>query len=124
MLHCLQCGFVHFQPENLRLRVIGRLKSLTLLDGSAVTEIEATSALRVAAGSRISQLSLLSHARTNPDKARSLSLMSTPHILEKLSRNKPEKIGDHDNQWYLKVSDRLDWYVSCKLKIGLNLKVV
>ncbi|KAJ8308256.1 hypothetical protein KUTeg_013130 [Tegillarca granosa] len=92
------------KPENLRLRVIGRLKSLTLLDGSAVTEIEATAALRVAAGSRISQLSLLSHARTNPEKARSLSLMPTPQILEKLSRNKPEKIGDHDNQWFLKVT--------------------
>ncbi|XP_021359490.1 leucine-rich repeat-containing protein 9-like isoform X6 [Mizuhopecten yessoensis] len=92
------------KPENLRLRVIGRLKSLTLLDGSAVTENEATSALRVAAGSRISQLSLLTHGRTDESKPRSLNLLGIAQILEKMSRLKPEKFGESDSQWYSKVT--------------------
>ncbi|KAK3093172.1 hypothetical protein FSP39_012192 [Pinctada imbricata] len=92
------------KPENLRLRVIGRLKSLTLLDGSAVTEIEATAALRVAAGSRISQLSLLTHSRTDNHRPRSLNLLSTAQIMERYSRLRPEKVGDNDNHWYTKVT--------------------
>ena len=92
------------KPENIRLRIIGRLKSLTLLDGTCVSETEATAALRVAAGSRISHLSLLTHARTDGNKPRSLSLMTTPHILERISRSKPEKMNDHDSHWFLKVT--------------------
>lgn len=92
------------KPENIRLRIIGRLKSLTLLDGTCVSETEATAALRIAAGSRISHLSLLTHTRTDAAKPRSLSLMTTPHILEKVSRHKPEKINDHDTHWFQKVT--------------------
>ncbi|XP_076099461.1 leucine-rich repeat-containing protein 9-like isoform X2 [Mytilus galloprovincialis] len=92
------------KPENLRLRIIGRLKSLTLLDGSCVSETEATGALRIAAGSRISHLSLLTHTRTDNNKPRSLSLLTTPHILEKISRSKPEKMNEHDSHWFLKVT--------------------
>ena len=95
------------QPDNLRLRIIGRLKSLTVLNGAAVTEIESSGALRVAAGSRISQVSLLSFSRTDQHKPRSLSLMSTAQILVTTSRHKPEKIGDHDFHWYSKVSQSL-----------------
>jgi hypothetical protein len=76
---------------------------LTLLDGTCVSETEATAALRVAAGSRISHLSLLTHTRTDGNKPRSLSLMTTPHILERISRSKPEKMNDHDSHWFLKV---------------------
>ncbi|XP_022332451.2 leucine-rich repeat-containing protein 9-like isoform X3 [Crassostrea virginica] len=92
------------KPQNLRLRIIGRLKSLTLLDGTGVTELEATAALRVAAGSRICQLSLLTHARVDLCKPRSLSLMPTAEILEKQSHNRPEKLNDTDTHWYLKVT--------------------
>ncbi|XP_056023048.1 leucine-rich repeat-containing protein 9-like isoform X3 [Ostrea edulis] len=92
------------KPQNIRLRVIGRLKSLTLLDGSAVTEHEATAALRVAAGSRICQLSLLTHARVDSHKPRSLSLMPTAEILEKQSHHRPEKLGETDTHWYQKVT--------------------
>lgn len=106
---CEFCKFFNisiliFQPQNIRLRVIGRLKSLTLLDGSAVTEHEATAALRVAAGSRICQLSLLTHARVDSHKPRSLSLMPTAEILEKQSHHRPEKLGETDTHWYQKVS--------------------
>ena len=103
MIYEIRSQFCVFQPENLRLRIIGRLKSLTLLDGSCVSETEATGALRIAAGSRISHLSLLTHTRTDNNKPRSLSLLTTPHILEKISRSKPEKINEHDSHWFLKV---------------------
>ena len=45
-----------FQPAGFRLRVIGRIRTLKMLDGVAVNEAEATAALRLAAGSRISQV--------------------------------------------------------------------
>ncbi|KAL3874482.1 hypothetical protein ACJMK2_037491, partial [Sinanodonta woodiana] len=92
------------KPENLRLRIIGRLKSLTILNGTQVTEVESSSALRVAAGSRISQLSLISHSRTTHQKPRSLSLMSTAQILCSQNRNRPEKVGEADSSWYSKVT--------------------
>lgn len=98
------------QPDELRLRIVGRLKSLTTLDGQPVTEIEATGALRMAAGSRVSQISLLSHSRTDDQRPRSLSLNSTAQIITQNSRAKPEKIGDHDTQWYQKVCQ---FFVSC-----------
>lgn len=97
------CIFTVLQPDNLRLRIVGRLKSLTVLNGSSVLETESSAALRVAAGSRISQVSLLTHSRTDHHKPRSLSLLSTAQVLCAISRHKPEKIGDHDTHWYSKV---------------------
>ena len=44
------------QIDGLRLRAIGRIKTLTILNGQAVTEQESAAALRMAAGSRISQV--------------------------------------------------------------------
>ena len=58
------------KPSGLRLRVISRLKSLTKLDGVLVTEAEATAAMRMAAGARVSQVSLLAHSRTDVTKPR------------------------------------------------------
>ena len=46
------------QREGLRLRAIGRIKSLTALNGQLVLEQESAAALRMAAGSRISQVSV------------------------------------------------------------------
>ncbi|KAL4237983.1 Leucine-rich repeat-containing protein 9 [Mactra antiquata] len=92
------------KPDNLRLRIIGRLKSLTVLDRTNVTEGESSAALRVAAGSRISQVSLLTHSRTDHHRPRSLSLFSTAQILINTSRHKPEKVGDSDTHWYSKIT--------------------
>ncbi|XP_077999840.1 leucine-rich repeat-containing protein 9-like isoform X2 [Glandiceps talaboti] len=92
------------KPDGLRLRTIGRLKSLTKLNGSSVTESEATAALRMAAGSRISQVSLLAHSRTDKTRPRSLSLASYAQILWSTSRNKPDRVGENDSQWYLQVT--------------------
>ena len=49
------------QVEYLFLRVIGRLKSLTLLNGTNVTESDAAAALRLNAGTRITPVSLIYH---------------------------------------------------------------
>ncbi|XP_041353285.1 leucine-rich repeat-containing protein 9-like isoform X2 [Gigantopelta aegis] len=92
------------KPNTLRLRIIGRLKALTLLDGVPVTEEEATSALRVAAGSRISQFSLITFSRTNNTSPRSLSLVELAKLIYHMSRNKPEKLNEHDTSWYSKVT--------------------
>ncbi|XP_052269181.1 leucine-rich repeat-containing protein 9-like isoform X5 [Dreissena polymorpha] len=89
---------------NLRLRIIGRLKSLSVLNRIPVHESESSSALRVAAGSRISQVSLLTFSRTDQSRPRSLSLLSTSQIMCAMSRNKPERVNDHDTHWYSKIT--------------------
>ena len=52
----LSLQFSHIKAEYLFLRVIGRLKSLTQLNGVPVTETDAAAALRLVAGTRISQV--------------------------------------------------------------------
>ena len=94
------------QPEGLRLRAIGRIKSLTKLNGSPVTEGEATAALRMAAGSRVSQVSLLALSRTDTERPRSLSLALAAQVLTQTSRNKPDRGSEQDNLWYAKVRQR------------------
>ncbi|KAK7487003.1 hypothetical protein BaRGS_00021673, partial [Batillaria attramentaria] len=91
-------------PDGLRLRVVGRLKSLKWLNGEHITEGESTMALRVAAGSRISQLSLLTNSRTDLTLPRSLSMGSGAQILVHNSRLKPDKVSDADISWYSKVT--------------------
>ena len=46
-----------FQPLDFRLRVIARMKTLQVLDNIEISESEATAALRLAAGSRVSSVS-------------------------------------------------------------------
>ena len=91
------------QPEGLRLRIIGRLKTLTKLDGVPVGDEETAAALRMAAGSRISQVSLLMHSRTDTEPLRTLSLQTQAHTLAMYSNKKPDRAVDLDNNWYLKV---------------------
>ena len=78
-------------------------KSLRKLDDEPVTEAEATAALRMAAGSRISQVSLLAHARTDAQPPANLSLLPNAQFLLLNSRNKPDRTGEQDNVWYSKV---------------------
>ncbi len=87
----------------MRLRAIGRIKSLTKLNGSPVTENEATAALRMAAGSRISQVSLLAHSRTDMMRPRTLSLLSYAQVVLQNSRNKPGRTSESDSLWYVQV---------------------
>ena len=83
--------------------MIGRIKSLRRLDDEPVTEAEATAALRMAAGSRISQVSLLAHSRTDTNPPANLSLLPNAQYLLQSSRNKPDRSGEQDNFWYSKV---------------------
>ncbi|CAH1791753.1 unnamed protein product [Owenia fusiformis] len=92
------------KEDGLRLRAIGRLKSLQMLDGTPVIESENTAALRMAAGSRISQVSLLAQSRTDQSRPRSLSLNSYAQVLAQTSRHKPDRVGEQDNLWYSKVT--------------------
>ncbi|CAL1540956.1 unnamed protein product [Lymnaea stagnalis] len=92
------------KAKDLRLRTIGRLRNLHMLDGKHVGEEEATLALRCAAGSRISQLSLMAHTRTDSEVPRSLSLGDSAHIITMISRNRPMKTSEADTKWYSQVT--------------------
>ncbi|XP_067941699.1 leucine-rich repeat-containing protein 9-like [Watersipora subatra] len=93
------------KPLDFRLRVIARMKSLQTLDNTAISESEATAALRLAAGSRISQVHIVSHGRTELNKPRSLSLGSTAQINSHIaSRSLHDRVSDSDSLWLTKVT--------------------
>ena len=79
------------------------MKTITELDGTSVNENEASEALRVAAGARISQISLLAHSRTDSLRPRILSLCAYAQIITERSRNKPHRGGDQDHLWFSRV---------------------
>ena len=92
-----------WQPENLRLRVIGRLKTLTRLDGTLVTDAEIASSLRVTATARISQLALLTYCRTDERRPQTMDLDTSVHCLSEHSRNRPVRSVITDNSWLAEV---------------------
>ncbi|KAH9489094.1 Leucine-rich repeat-containing protein 9 [Bulinus truncatus] len=92
------------KAKDLRLRTIGRLRNLHMLDGKQVEEEESALALRCAAGSRISQLSIMTYARTDLIVPRSLSLGDSAHIISASSRNRPLKNCDNDTRWYCQIT--------------------
>ncbi|XP_074662952.1 leucine-rich repeat-containing protein 9-like [Tubulanus polymorphus] len=92
------------KPDSLRLRVIGRLKTLKTLNGEDVTENESTAAFRMAAGSRISQVLLLSHSRLDTSRPRTLSLQPYAQVLAQTSHLKPDRLSEQDGIWYSKVT--------------------
>ncbi|XP_068436972.1 leucine-rich repeat-containing protein 9 isoform X2 [Clinocottus analis] len=73
------------KAKTVRMTILGRLTTLTHLDDTMVAEEEAALAVRMAAGSKINQASLLAHSSTNSDRPRSLSLLSTAQLLCPLS---------------------------------------
>ncbi|XP_035529277.1 leucine-rich repeat-containing protein 9 [Morone saxatilis] len=87
------------RPEAVRMTILGRLITLTHLDDMMVAEEEAAVALQMAAGSKINQASLLAHSRTDSDRPRSLSLLSTARLLCLLSTA----------PWGLNRELELDW---------------
>uniref|UniRef100_A0A665WH06 Leucine rich repeat containing 9 n=1 Tax=Echeneis naucrates TaxID=173247 RepID=A0A665WH06_ECHNA len=84
-------ALLKFQTRNnpwnktVRMTILGRLTTLTHLDDVMVTEEEAADARRMAAGSKINQVSLLAHSCTSSDRPRSLNLLSTAQLLCLLS---------------------------------------
>lgn len=77
------------------------------LNGVKVTEDEATAALRMAAGSRISQVSLLGQSRRDTARPRTLSLLSYAQVICQYSRKKLDRVNEQDNLWYPKVGRSL-----------------
>ncbi|XP_060274106.1 leucine-rich repeat-containing protein 9 isoform X11 [Ovis aries] len=88
------------KPATLRLSVIGRLKTLTHLDGVLISEEEATAAMKFISGTKITQFSLLRHSSTKEERPRILSIWPSAKILTQTS-----KLGPHSHMsgnWYLK----------------------
>ncbi|KAA8582195.1 hypothetical protein FQN60_008935 [Etheostoma spectabile] len=73
------------RSKAVRMIVLGRLTTLTHLDDVMVAEEEAAYAVQMAAGSKINQASLQACSRTNSERPRSLSLLSTAQLLCLLS---------------------------------------
>uniref|UniRef100_A0A8C9XFC8 Leucine rich repeat containing 9 n=1 Tax=Sander lucioperca TaxID=283035 RepID=A0A8C9XFC8_SANLU len=77
-----------YNPWNrvpVRMTILGRLTTLTHLDDVMVAEEEAAYAIQMAAGSKINQASLQACSRTESERPRSLSLLSTAQLLCLLS---------------------------------------
>ncbi|XP_053784833.1 leucine-rich repeat-containing protein 9 [Desmodus rotundus] len=90
------------KPATLRLSVIGRLKTLTHLDGLLISEDEATAAMKFISGTKITQLSLLQHSSTKEERPRILSIWPSAKIMTQIS-----KLGPHSHlngNWYLKIT--------------------
>ncbi|XP_072617779.1 leucine-rich repeat-containing protein 9 isoform X7 [Vulpes vulpes] len=90
------------KPATLRLSVIGRLKTLTHLDGLLISEEEATAAMKFISGTKITQLSLLRHSSIKEERPRILSIWPSAKILTQIS-----KLGPHlhlSGNWYLKIT--------------------
>ncbi|XP_040598886.1 leucine-rich repeat-containing protein 9 isoform X2 [Mesocricetus auratus] len=90
------------KPATLRLSVIGRLKTLTHLDGLLISEEETREALKFINGTKITQLTLLQHSSSKEERPRMLSVWPSAKILTQIS-----KLGPHCNlngNWYLKIT--------------------
>jgi len=90
--------------ESLRLRCIGRLRSLVVMNDQPVTDEETTIALRLAAGSRIAYITTLAYSRTDNELPRTLTLASSTETLMSYSHNKPVKLNEDDKLWFIKVT--------------------
>nr|XP_056707726.1 leucine-rich repeat-containing protein 9 [Euleptes europaea] len=89
------------KPASVRLSVIGQLKTLTHLDGVLITEDEAAAAARFTADSRISQMTLLEHSRTDTETIRILSVLPKAKILSQMSKN---KLDGFQNNWFTMIT--------------------
>ncbi|XP_063691021.1 leucine-rich repeat-containing protein 9-like isoform X3 [Bolinopsis microptera] len=101
--------------DGLRVRVIGRLKGLTVLDGEMVREEELTQAAHLASMSRISVGTLQTCCKTAQAPPRTLDLKSTAQCLSYKLSLKPES-NELDPLWWSKVTSLcLDDQHICKL---------
>ncbi|XP_035301763.1 leucine-rich repeat-containing protein 9 isoform X2 [Cricetulus griseus] len=90
------------KPATLRLSVIGRLKTLTHLDGLFISEEETRAALNFINGTKITQLTLLQHSSSKEERPRMLSVWPSAKILTQIS-----KLGPHfqlTGNWFLKIT--------------------
>ncbi|XP_056151358.1 leucine-rich repeat-containing protein 9 [Lampris incognitus] len=92
------------RPEMHRMTTLGHLLTLTHLDDVLVGEEEAAVSLQMAAGSRITQASLLAHSRTDSERPRSLSLLSAAQLLCQLSSTHWDLSRDPESGWTAKIT--------------------
>ncbi|KAM5273608.1 leucine-rich repeat-containing protein 9 [Ctenodactylus gundi] len=90
------------KPATLRLSVIGRLRTLTHLDGLSISDEEMSAALKFIVGTKITQLSILRHSSTKEQKPRILSVCPSAKILTQISRLGP--CLHLSENWYLKIT--------------------
>ncbi|TRY55271.1 hypothetical protein DNTS_015750, partial [Danionella cerebrum] len=79
-------------------------RTLTHLDDVLVTEEEAAAAVQVVPHSRINQLSLLAHSRTDSERPRSLSLLSSAHLLTKITPSPWKHPQELESGWTSKIT--------------------
>ncbi|XP_077180065.1 leucine-rich repeat-containing protein 9 [Paroedura picta] len=89
------------KPASMRLSVIGQLKTLTHLDEVLITDDEAAAAAQFITDSRISQVSLLEHSRTDTEKIRILSVAPQAKILSQMSKN---RLDMFQNNWFTVIT--------------------
>ncbi|XP_042116704.1 leucine-rich repeat-containing protein 9 isoform X2 [Peromyscus maniculatus bairdii] len=90
------------KPTTLRLSVIGRLKTLTHLDGLLISEEETRAALKFINGAKITQLTLLQNSSSKEERPRMLSIWPSAKILTQIY-----KLGPHfhlTGNWYAKIT--------------------
>nr|XP_048271833.1 leucine-rich repeat-containing protein 9 isoform X2 [Myodes glareolus] len=90
------------KPATLRLSVIGRLKTLTHLDGIFISEEETREALKFINGTKITQLTLLQHSSSEEERPRMLSIWPSAKILTQISKLEPH--FPLTGNWYLKIT--------------------
>ncbi|XP_015205713.2 leucine-rich repeat-containing protein 9 isoform X1 [Lepisosteus oculatus] len=92
------------RPESVRMTILGRLKTLTQLDGRLVTEEEAVVSVQMAAGCRINQAALLAHSRTDSARPRRLSLLSAAQLSTQLSPSPWDPSGELEPGWTSRIT--------------------
>ncbi|XP_072485470.1 leucine-rich repeat-containing protein 9 isoform X4 [Notamacropus eugenii] len=90
------------KPATLRPSVIGRLKTLTYLNGLLVTEEEKNAAVNFIAGTRITQVTLSHHSRTDEVRPRILSIWPSAKILTQMTKSEP--FLHLSGNWYSKIT--------------------
>ncbi|XP_075049503.1 leucine-rich repeat-containing protein 9 [Mixophyes fleayi] len=88
------------KPVLVRAEVIGRLKSLTHLDGVLITKQEASESSKLVSEGRITQALLRINARTDNVRPRSLSLLPSAQIFSQISKNCLDPYAEFNDSWY------------------------
>ncbi|XP_058242803.1 leucine-rich repeat-containing protein 9 isoform X2 [Hemibagrus wyckioides] len=104
----LQCLDTRHNPwsqgESVQMVVLGRLKTLTHLDGMLVTEEEMAAAAHMTSTSRINLMLLLSQSRTDASRPRCLSLLPAAQLLTHLSSSPWKHTTDLEPGWSAKIT--------------------
>ncbi|XP_053357223.1 leucine-rich repeat-containing protein 9 [Clarias gariepinus] len=104
----LQCLDTRHNPcnqgEAVRPVVLGRLKTLTHLDGVLVTEEEVAAAAHLTFTPKINLTLLISHSRTDAEPPRCLSLHTTSQLLTHLKPSPWQHTTDLEPGWSAKIT--------------------